>query len=67
MLPPFNLIIPITSYSLLGSFNSWHVDYTLLFSLHYHGMILLHDLHIASKGGELPIDKEITHRDCVFK
>jgi hypothetical protein len=37
----------------------------LLFSLHYHDLILLYDLHIASNGGELPTDIEIAHLDHV--
>lgn len=55
MMPPFDLIIFIMSHFLSDSeslFNSWDVDYTLFFSLHYHDLILLYDLHIASNGGE---------------
>jgi hypothetical protein len=58
MLASVNLVILITSHSLLDSFNSWDDR------LHSHVLILLHDLlafTAASNGDNLPIDLILTY------
>jgi hypothetical protein len=54
-------------FSIPGTWTSiTHFFYTTA-TIFYRDLILLHDLHITSNGGKLPIDLKIVRLDYVFK